>query len=135
MKIDTCRYPNRESGSHRTRRLLQTIYPDGKLEPALALPTSAQNQKWERSDAIRELLRGRLEACGPITAETLVELFQLPPTEIDAALLALEAEGFVLRGKFHADAMEQEWCDRRLLARITGSRSIGCARRFTGFNP
>jgi ATP-dependent Lhr-like helicase len=38
--------------------------------------------------------------------------------EIDAALLALEAEGFVLRGKFHPDAAEQEWCDRRLLARI-----------------
>ncbi len=34
------------------------------------------------------------------------------------ALLALEAEGFVLRGKFRPQATEQEWCDRRLLARI-----------------
>jgi ATP-dependent Lhr-like helicase len=33
-------------------------------------------------------------------------------------LLALEAEGFVLRGKFHPDTTDQEWCDRRLLARI-----------------
>ena len=62
-------------------------------------------------------------------------------SEIDAALLALEAEGFVLRGKFHPRAIveatpssqgvavqrgggaastEQEWCDRRLLARIHG---------------
>ena len=32
--------------------------------------------------------------------------------------MALEAEGFVLRGKFHPNATEQEWCDRRLLARI-----------------
>ena len=47
-------------------------------------------------------------------ADTLV----LQQSEIDAALLALEAEGFVLRGKFHPDAAEQEWCDRRLLARI-----------------
>jgi ATP-dependent Lhr-like helicase len=30
----------------------------------------------------------------------------------------LESEGFVLRGKFHPNAEEQEWCDRRLLARI-----------------
>src|SRR4029077_21161584 len=36
----------------------------------------------------------------------------------DAALLALEAEGFVLRGKFRPHATKQEWCDRRLLARI-----------------
>jgi ATP-dependent Lhr-like helicase len=98
--------------------LLQTIYPEGKTEPALALPESARNQNWERSDAIRELLRGRLEVCGPITAEALVDLFQLSRTGIDAGLLALEGEGFVLRGKFRADATEQEWCDRRLLARI-----------------
>src|SRR5439155_8687185 len=43
---------------------------------------------------------------------------QLPGTEIEGALLALEAEGFILRGKFRADAQELEWCDRRLLARI-----------------
>ena len=43
---------------------------------------------------------------------------ELTPSEVDSALLALEAEGFVLRGKFSPDASETEWCDRRLLARI-----------------
>jgi ATP-dependent Lhr-like helicase len=38
--------------------------------------------------------------------------------QIQQALLALEAEGFVLRGKFHPAARDMEWCDRRLLARI-----------------
>ena len=33
-------------------------------------------------------------------------------------MLALEGEGFVLRGKFRPEATDQEWCDRRLLARI-----------------
>jgi hypothetical protein len=42
----------------------------------------------------------------------------VPQLGADAALLALEAEGFVLRGKFHPGAQEIEWCDRRLLARI-----------------
>jgi ATP-dependent Lhr-like helicase len=46
------------------------------------------------------------------------DLLILQESEIDAALLALEAEGFVLRGKFHPDTAQQEWCDRRLLARI-----------------
>ena len=39
------------------------------------------------------------------------------PARRDAALLALETEGAVLRGRF-SGADELEWCDRRLLARI-----------------
>ena len=37
--------------------------------------------------------------------------------DADAALLALESEGVVLRGRF-TGANDLEWCDRRLLARI-----------------
>jgi ATP-dependent Lhr-like helicase len=59
-----------------------------------------------------------MEVIGPITASILVKFFQLSQQEIEGALLALEAEGFVLRGKFHPAAREIEWCDRRLLARI-----------------
>ena len=98
--------------------MLQVIYPNGQLEPVLEVPESIRQAKWDRGDAIRELLRGRLEVCGPITGGTLGELLVLSHSEIDAALLALEGEGFVLRGKFHHDAANQEWCDRRLLARI-----------------
>jgi ATP-dependent Lhr-like helicase len=53
----------------------------------------------------------------------------LSQPEIEAALLALEAEGFILRGKFRPDGTvhtpagnsgqrEIEWCERRLLARV-----------------
>jgi ATP-dependent helicase Lhr and Lhr-like helicase len=118
--------------------MLQSIYPQRTLEPELITPDSVR-QSWERADAIRELLRGRMEVCGPITVSELTETLILPRSEIDTALLALEAEGFVLRGKFHPSAIaeatpsprgvaiqrsrdaastEQEWCDRRLLARI-----------------
>jgi ATP-dependent Lhr-like helicase len=37
---------------------------------------------------------------------------------VDAALSALEGEGFVLRGTFTPDSNEPEWCERGLLARI-----------------
>ena len=77
-----------------------------------------RGKTWERADAIRELVRGRMEVCGPITVGELTDTLVLQRSEIDAALLALEAEGFILRGKFHPKATEQEWCDRRLLARI-----------------
>ena len=38
--------------------------------------------------------------------------------EIDLALLALEGEGVVLRGRFTPGMNQEEWCERRLLARI-----------------
>jgi ATP-dependent Lhr-like helicase len=98
--------------------ILQTIYPQAILEPELVAPESARQQTWERGDAIRELVRGRMEVVGPVTVCALMDLLSFSRSEIDAAMLALEAEGFVLRGKFQPDATEQEWCDRRLLARI-----------------
>jgi ATP-dependent helicase Lhr and Lhr-like helicase len=98
--------------------MLQTIYPDAACEPILAAPESVNYQRWERADAVRELIRGRMEVCGPVSVGDFTEKLRLTSSVIDAALLALEAEGFVLRGKFNPAAREQEWCDRRLLARI-----------------
>src|SRR6476659_5227445 len=81
--------------------MLRAIYPNAACEPELVLPDSMHGKTWECSDAIRELVRGRMEVCGPITAGKLADTLVLQRWEIDAALLALEAEGFVLRGKFH----------------------------------
>src|SRR5205814_4144183 len=46
----------------------------------------------------------------------LAKSLAIEESEIDIALLKLESEGVVLRGSFETRA--QEWCDRRLLARI-----------------
>ena len=97
--------------------MLRAIYPEADVPPGLAAPASTL-KTWERSDAIRELVRGRIEVAGPVTSLSLAGTLLLPEREIDAALLALEAEGFVLRGNFHPGATGTEWCDRRLLARI-----------------
>ena len=42
----------------------------------------------------------------------------LEPKDVSAALIALETEGFAMRGRFTPNAAAEEWCDRRLLARI-----------------
>ncbi len=42
----------------------------------------------------------------------------IPCAEICGALAALETEGFALRGRFTPNAAADEWCERRLLARI-----------------
>src|SRR5205823_4651619 len=98
--------------------MIQAIYPGCDVEPPLVAPESEQAREWKRAEAVQELVRGRMEVIGPITAEALTDLFQLPRSEIEAALLALETEGFVLRGRFHPGVTEIEWCNRRLLARI-----------------
>jgi ATP-dependent helicase Lhr and Lhr-like helicase len=98
--------------------MIQAVYLNASVEPELIVPDSGRGKTWERSIAIREVVRGRMEVCGPITVGELSDVLVLPQSEIDAALLALEAEGFVLRGKFRPQAPDQEWCDRRLLARI-----------------
>ena len=98
--------------------MLQTVYPGCQVETALVAPATERERDWPRANAVRELVRGRTEVIGPVTASSLTTFFQVPWQEIEGALLALEAEGFVLRGKFHPDAEETEWCDRRLLARI-----------------
>ncbi len=68
--------------------------------------------------ALIEIIRGRLEALGPVTSLGLSSEMGLPETEIEQALLALENDGFVFRGQFTPEQDQLEWCERRLLARI-----------------
>jgi ATP-dependent helicase Lhr and Lhr-like helicase len=71
-----------------------------------------------RDAALVEIIRGRLEGLGPVTSTALAAPLGLEAKEIAATLLALQAEGFAMRGRFTAGANDEEWCDRRLLARI-----------------
>src|SRR5262249_24800441 len=98
--------------------MIQAIYPNADIEPSLRVPDSVRQSIWERASAAREVVRGRMEVCGPITVGELSDILIWHRSDIDAALRAREAEGFVLRGKFRREATDQEWCDRRLLARI-----------------
>src|SRR5436190_1228388 len=104
-----------------TRRGLDVKTADefGKLDQsAVAPPEREQAKAWSREDAIRELVRGRLEVIGPTTAADIADAVGLPQSDADFALAALEHEGFALRGRFSAGVEGTEWCERRLLARI-----------------
>jgi ATP-dependent helicase Lhr and Lhr-like helicase len=89
-----------------------------RVETNIAPPPSRLTRTWTREEALVELLRGRLSLVGPATSDALASLLAVPQTNIDAALLALEGEGAILRGNFTPGATDLEWCDRRLLARI-----------------
>ncbi|MGA9852005.1 MAG: crosslink repair DNA glycosylase YcaQ family protein [Gammaproteobacteria bacterium] len=102
--------------AERLEELLAAL-PDAELNPVIE-PVREAGSVISREDALRELLRSRLEGLGPVTATELARPLGLAPAEIDALLLSLEAQGGVMRGRFTPDAIEMEWCDRRLLARI-----------------
>jgi ATP-dependent Lhr-like helicase len=99
---------------------LQALHPDAVMSPPIEAPPRLL-RAWQRDDALREVLRGRLEGVGPTNATSLARDLLVDASDIDAALIALEVEGFVLRGRFTpglAPDAEIEWCERRLLARI-----------------
>lgn len=103
----------------------RALHPEGKfVDEADEAVRSRLHQPWERQDALRELARGRLEHAGPIRADELAPFLGVSEEDAHLALLALENEGFILRGQFRplpqaqARATNEEFCERRLLARI-----------------
>jgi len=97
---------------------ITTVYSTADLQPSIVAPESVSRTSWTREDALVEIIRGRLEGLGPVTVDSLVASSGLNKLDIETALLRLEAEGFVIRGKFTPGTTETEWSARRLLARI-----------------
>ena len=69
-------------------------------------------------EAIMAMVQGWMEVVGPSTAAALARRLRVSQHQVSAALLGLEARGQILRGRFTPETSEEEWCDRRLLARI-----------------
>ncbi|HEX4569753.1 MAG TPA: helicase-related protein, partial [Dongiaceae bacterium] len=94
------------------------LFPDAALEPLITAPPAHAAKPWTAETALVEILRSRLEGLGPVSAELLAAALGFEAAEIAGALAALESEGFALRGRFSPGANGDEWCERRLLARI-----------------
>ena len=125
--------PPTTSGSAASAKKNRLVQENGLR---VEIPTRC-DREWEPAVALVELLRGRLQALGPVTAAEVASSLGVPTGKVDAALLALESEGFVFRGQFsrapaapqsqpaldkgetsRAQSLPVQWCERRLLARI-----------------
>ncbi len=93
---------------------LQAVLPLAGLSPPIGAVSLARPAS---EDALREILRGRLELVGPVSAAALGAPLGMSAKRVLPALLQLEVEGTVMRGAF-TTAGVVEWCDRRLLARM-----------------
>jgi ATP-dependent Lhr-like helicase len=95
------------------------VHPEARIEAAADVSLD---------DAVLTAVQGWMAHLGPTTASEIGELLGLAASEIEKALLRIEASGAILRGKFRpadsrpavsaANKPETEWCERRLLARI-----------------
>ncbi len=98
--------------------LIQQLYPGATVRPEVRLP-EALRREVDEDAAKLAIIRGHMEILGPTTVRELADRTALDPGAIASALAHLENEGgVVIRGHFRVSAEDEEWCDRRLLARI-----------------
>jgi ATP-dependent Lhr-like helicase len=95
----------------------EAAFPDATRTPQIEAPAEYR-KAWSREAALVEIVRDRMQGLGPVTAHALAAPPAIDVADIDAALLQLESEGTVMRGRFTPSADQLEWCERRLLARI-----------------
>ena len=79
----------------------------------------------DEDEALMALLRGWTESVGPFTEAGLAWTLGLSATLVRRGLAQLEAEGGVLRGRFTPGIAEEEFCNRRILARINRDTVAG----------
>ena len=120
---------------------LRVLLASAKLNVTATPPL--ENPSWaapagEPEAIANSVIAGHLDQRGPVTAPGLAAELGLPTITVLSAMLALEADGAVLRGTFTAGASTApitvgqalaasddgatlarvEWCNRRILARI-----------------
>jgi ATP-dependent helicase Lhr and Lhr-like helicase len=103
------------------RPAVETLFPGAPLVPDHPCPVARRGGGTDEPDedvAAADMLRGHLEYRGPSTVTSLTSDTALPEDLVVRALARLEAEGFALRGHFTPEEPDEEFCARRLLARI-----------------
>jgi len=96
-------------------------------------PTQSAREGATFDAALLTAVQGWMAHVGPTTALELGELLGVSASEVEKALLRMEASGTILRGRFRPENNQRafdpdwskthphtdtEWCERRLLARI-----------------
>ena len=106
----------------------QAVHPGATMTTPIEAPPEYAAQAWTRDDALLEIVRGRLVGLGPVDASTLAASMHVERGDVEHALIRLQAEGYVMQGRFDPAAPDTQWCERHLLARIH-RYTIGRLRR------
>jgi len=82
------------------------------------LPALPPAPELDRERALAQIVQSRLELCGPSTVSEFMAELDVSRGELQSALTQVEGSGFALRGRFRPQSSEDEYCERRILARI-----------------
>jgi ATP-dependent Lhr-like helicase len=97
---------------------IRAILPQAEAHPTLNVPAELAGTAESEEAVLGKIVHGWMEVLGPTTVGQLSARLGLAEKRIEAAMLALEASGVVLRGQFSGATGQTEWCERGLLARI-----------------
>ncbi|HEY5024200.1 MAG TPA: DEAD/DEAH box helicase [Acidimicrobiales bacterium] len=100
------------------RRWVEAAFPAAVFHPDRVPDVAAGAEAPDPDVVAAEAVRGHLEVTGPVTVTELAARTGLATTRVQVGLGRLEAEGFAMRGSFDAAVDDEQWCSRRLLARI-----------------
>ena len=119
-----------------TERLpeLLAAFPDAIFEPQPPPDMQAPSGLLQEEAALL-LIRGWVECSGPFTLGELARTLTLTLSDMKIAIARLEVEGLVLRGRFRPGATEEEYCDRRILARIHRATINGLRQKVAAVSP
>ena len=119
-----------------TERLPEILatFPDAIFEPQPPPDLKAPSELLQEEAAVL-LIRGWVECSGPFTLDELARTLTLTLSDMKIAIARLEVEGLVLRGRFRPGATEEEYCDRRILARIHRATINGLRREVVPVPP
>jgi ATP-dependent Lhr-like helicase len=95
---------------------LELLFPGAAVRPDHRSPIAAA--PLDRDGAAADMVRGHLEHRGPSTVADLARATGLPEGDVAIAVAWLEGKGFAFRGHFTTADGPEEFCARRLLARI-----------------
>ncbi len=82
--------------------VVRAVFPGAECNPMLR--ELERETPPERDGAVQAIVQGWMESTGPTTAEELARTLYLPVQAVNAALLQLEADGQVLRGRFRTSS-------------------------------
>jgi ATP-dependent Lhr-like helicase len=103
------------------RAEIEALFPAARFVPDHPLPPGLVPVLDEAAvdEAAVTVVRGHLDVSGPVTVDDLAAATGQSPSSVTIALETLRAGGFAVSGRFEPEQGEQ-WCARRLLARIHG---------------
>ena len=108
--------------------LVLAAFPDASFEPGTVTLWQSEEEPPTQDDAERILVRSRTECIGPFTVSEIADSLGMRRGAVEIALAHLEGTGNILRGRFTPGRKDEEFCDRRILARIH-RETIGRLRR------